>query len=153
MWTLYNLEFLIFSIYERKLHWTTVNSPLSRHILDRKGTKEDFFKTTKLPLDQIEERVRNENMYTSIDPVREGDSKKFVDKARTSSKSQKKIFTLIDTYTMTVTLFEAVRPPIAVVLCGDEKGHAASVAVFAKLNKRHATVPRNGAEDGISNLG
>lgn len=36
--------------------------------------KEDFFKNTKLPLDQIEVRVRNENMYTGIDPVREGDS-------------------------------------------------------------------------------
>lgn len=60
-WT-YNLELLIFGTYERKLHWSTANSPLSRHTLDRKGMKEDFFKNTKLPLDQIEERVRNENM-------------------------------------------------------------------------------------------
>lgn len=71
---IYNLELLIFGTYERKLHWSTANSPLSRHTLDRKGMKEDFFKNTKLPLDQIEVRVRNENMYTGIDPVREGDS-------------------------------------------------------------------------------
>lgn len=54
---------------------------------------------------------------------------------------------------MTVTLFEAVRPPVVAVLCGEEKGHAASLAVFTKLDKRHAAVSRNGAEDGIPRLG
>lgn len=33
-----------------------------------------------------------------------------------------RIFTLVDTNTLTVTLFSAVRPPVAVVLCGEEGG-------------------------------
>lgn len=32
------------------------------------------------------------------------------------------IFTLVDTNTMTVTLFSAARPPIALLLCGREGG-------------------------------
>jgi hypothetical protein len=32
------------------------------------------------------------------------------------------IFTLVDTYSMTVTLFEAARPPTALVICGSEGG-------------------------------
>ncbi|KAL8816531.1 MAG: hypothetical protein Q9191_008315 [Dirinaria sp. TL-2023a] len=43
-------------------------------------------------------------------------------KLRQKSDSEKKVFTLIDTYTMTVTLFDAVRPPVAVVICGAEGG-------------------------------
>jgi hypothetical protein len=33
-----------------------------------------------------------------------------------------RIFTLVDTFTMTVTLFEAARPPVAVLVCGAEGG-------------------------------
>jgi hypothetical protein len=33
-----------------------------------------------------------------------------------------KVFTLVDTYTLTVTMFLAVRPPVAVLLCGHEGG-------------------------------
>jgi hypothetical protein len=33
-----------------------------------------------------------------------------------------KIFTLVDTYTLTVMMFAAVRPPVAVLLCGSEGG-------------------------------
>lgn len=33
-----------------------------------------------------------------------------------------RIFTLVDTNTLTVTLFSAVRPPVAVLLCGEEGG-------------------------------
>jgi hypothetical protein len=33
-----------------------------------------------------------------------------------------RLFTLVDTYSMTVTLFRAVRPPVAVMICGREGG-------------------------------
>jgi hypothetical protein len=33
-----------------------------------------------------------------------------------------RIFTLVDTNTMTVTLFEARKPPVAVLICGEEGG-------------------------------
>jgi hypothetical protein len=32
------------------------------------------------------------------------------------------VFTLVDTFTMTVTLFEAQRPPVAILVCGSEGG-------------------------------
>lgn len=35
---------------------------------------------------------------------------------------EERVFTLVDTNTLTVTLFSAVRPPVAVVLCGNEGG-------------------------------
>lgn len=35
---------------------------------------------------------------------------------------QERLFTLVDTYSMTVTLFRAVRPPVAVMVCGREGG-------------------------------
>jgi len=40
-----------------------------------------------------------------------------------------KIFTLIDTYTMEVTIFEAARPPIAILICGSEGGMKRAVGV------------------------
>jgi hypothetical protein len=45
-----------------------------------------------------------------------------MEQARTSEYGEQKIFTLVDTNTATVTLFSAVRPPIAAILCGSEGG-------------------------------
>jgi hypothetical protein len=35
---------------------------------------------------------------------------------------QERLFTIVDTYSMTVTLFRARRPPVAVIICGSEGG-------------------------------
>jgi hypothetical protein len=35
---------------------------------------------------------------------------------------EERLFTLVDTYSMTVTLFRATRPPVAVIICGSEGG-------------------------------
>jgi hypothetical protein len=40
----------------------------------------------------------------------------------TTQNDRQRLFTLVDTYTMTVTLFEAARPPVAVLVCGREGG-------------------------------
>jgi hypothetical protein len=40
----------------------------------------------------------------------------------TTQNDRQRLFTLVDTYTMTVTLFEAARPPVAVLICGREGG-------------------------------
>jgi hypothetical protein len=40
----------------------------------------------------------------------------------TTQNDRERLFTLVDTYTMTVTLFQAVRPPVAVLICGREGG-------------------------------
>jgi hypothetical protein len=48
--------------------------------------------------------------------------------AHVNSLFSTQVFTLIDTYHMEVTMFEAVRPPIAVFLCGEEGGMQRAVA-------------------------
>ena len=67
--------------------------------------------------------MTRENKYTAFDPVI-NDSKiaNLVDNAKTSSHLEKKILTLVDTHTMSVTLFEAVRPPVVVIICVAEGG-------------------------------
>lgn len=112
----YQLELLIFGSYEGRLSWSVASSPLSRHSLDRDG------RLKGLPnLD--EEYMIGQNMCIGLDPV-QSDTKvsALVKEAKGSPIHEKKIFTLVDTYTMTITLFEAVHPPIAVIMCGAEGG-------------------------------
>ena len=121
---MYHLELLVFGTYERRLQWSTASSPLSHHDLDRDGMKADFFNDTKLKPDEVDKLLETENMFKGLDPVQKNaDIPTLIKRAaEDSSEYDKKIFTLVDTYTMTVTLFEAVRPPVAVVLCGEEGG-------------------------------
>ena len=121
---IYHLELLVFGTFERRLQWSTASSPLSLHDLDRDGMKADFFNDPALKPDEVEKRLEKENMFTGLDPVQNNpEIQALVESAtKTSTELEKKVFTLVDTYTMTVTLFEAVRPPVAVVLCGEEGG-------------------------------
>ena len=121
---IYHLELLVFGTYERRLQWSMASSPLSHHDLDREGMKADFFNDPNLDLDEVEKLLENENMFKGLDPVQENPRilNLVNNAAENSLEHDKKIFTLVDTYTMTVTLFEAVRPPVAVVLCGEEGG-------------------------------
>ena len=45
-----------------------------------------------------------------------------MNQAKDSTYGELKVFTLVDTNTMTVTLVRAVRPPVALLLCGSEGG-------------------------------
>jgi hypothetical protein len=45
-----------------------------------------------------------------------------------TSPNSKGIFTFEDTNTMTVMMFEAVKPPVAVLLCGAEGGMQRAIA-------------------------
>ncbi|KAL8916377.1 MAG: hypothetical protein Q9172_006334 [Xanthocarpia lactea] len=119
---IHELELLIFGSLEGRLQWSTASSPLSHHDLDRQGMKRDFLKEDT---PEVAERImKSENMFSGLDPVQSHETtKELVEKAKTTTNHlDKKIFTLIDTYTMTVTLFEAVRPPVAVLICGAEGG-------------------------------
>ena len=70
-----------------------------------------------------ENSMDKQNIYTGRDPLEaDRELNALVNKAKHSSHLDKKVFTLVDTYTMTVILFEAVQPPIAVVICGTEGG-------------------------------
>jgi len=45
-----------------------------------------------------------------------------------SRMGELKVFTLVDTFSMTATLFLAVRPPVALVVCGSEGGMKRAIA-------------------------
>ncbi|KAJ0413939.1 hypothetical protein BJY00DRAFT_47457 [Aspergillus carlsbadensis] len=58
-----------------------------------------------------------------LDPrASDPDLAEILDEAADAPFGHQKIFTLVDTYNMTVTLFLAVHPPVAMVLCGSEGG-------------------------------
>lgn len=80
-----------------RLRWSTYGSDLSRH-------------------------ANNGGECVGIDPTTDADVMQFVRNARESQYGELKLFTLVDTNTLTVTLFRAVRPPVALLLCGSEGG-------------------------------
>lgn len=92
------IETHIFGADMGRLSWSTNGSPLSRH------------------------RPNAYDECEGLDPTTDPDTAARVRRAITSRMGEEKIFTLVDTCTMTVTMFAAVRPPVAVVLCGQEGG-------------------------------
>lgn len=92
------IERHIFGADISRLSWSTNGSPLSRHHANA--------------YDECE----------GLDPTTDPDTAARVRRAISSRMGEEKIFTLVDTHTMTVTMFAAVRPPVAVVLCGQEGG-------------------------------
>ena len=69
--------------------------------------------------------IHEENDYHECigqDPTMIPETAERVRQAVHAQMGQERIFTLVDTNTLTVTLFAAVRPPVAVVLCGSEGG-------------------------------
>jgi hypothetical protein len=92
------IEYNIFGTYQGRLTWSPSGSPLSRHYSNKEGE------------------------CVGLDPTSDEKIRDLVAQARYSEYGGQKIFTLVDTNTSTVTLFSAVRPPIAVLLCGSEGG-------------------------------
>lgn len=69
--------------------------------------------------------VHRPNQYGECigeDPTTVEATATMVENAINARMGESRIFTLVDTYTLTVTIFAAVRPPVAVVLCGEEGG-------------------------------
>ena len=96
------LERCLFGADLGRLSWSATGSSLSRHKLE---SSQEF-----------------ENYCQGQDPSAYPDISARIKKARQSTISEEKIFTLVDTSTMTVTLFSAVKPPVAVLICGEEGG-------------------------------
>ncbi|KAG9230288.1 hypothetical protein BJ875DRAFT_488110 [Amylocarpus encephaloides] len=99
------IETQIFGSKMNRLRWSTYGSSLSRH-------------------------RRNEHHECvgedpTIDPTI---FQKVEDAADAEKLGDMKVFTLIDTNTMTVTLFEALRPPVCLLLCGTEGGMQRTIA-------------------------
>jgi hypothetical protein len=91
------IESNIFGAAMGRLTWSPFGSPLSCH-------------------------YNKDNECIGCDPTADPRVRAMVDRAKNSSFGEEKIFTLVDTNTMTVTMFSAVRPPVAVLLCGQEGG-------------------------------
>jgi hypothetical protein len=92
------IETNIFGVNLGRLTWSPFSSELSRH-----------YET-------------DEDECIGIDPTEDPVVKRLVQEASNGNHGQPKVFTLVDTYTMTVTMFRAARPPVAVLLCGSEGG-------------------------------
>lgn len=92
------IERHIFGADMGHLKWSSNGSPLSMHTANEYGE------------------------CIARDPTSNPETAEKVKNAVQSQMGEQKIFTLVDTYTLTVTIFEAVRPPVAVVICGAEGG-------------------------------
>ncbi|KAE8454570.1 hypothetical protein EG329_000193 [Mollisiaceae sp. DMI_Dod_QoI] len=90
------IESLIFGYDMSRLSWSPSSSPLSRH------------------------STNEYNEWVGRDPTDDPEIEKLVQKARSAKMGEMRVFTIVDTYTMTVTLIEAVRPPVMVLLCASE---------------------------------
>ena len=93
-----SIEKHIFGADMGHLKWSTNGSPLSMH------------------------RPNEHGECIGQDPTSNPETADTVRAAINAQMGAERIFTLVDTNTLTVTLFSAVRPPIAVVLCGEEGG-------------------------------
>ena len=99
---IHEIEKRLFGVESGRLSWSTTTSSLSRHnILNHKDLV---------------------NYCEGQDPKPDPEVNARIQKALSSTDSQEKIFTLVDRYTMTVTMFAAVKPPVAVLACGEEGG-------------------------------
>ncbi|KAI4227053.1 MAG: hypothetical protein LQ349_006783 [Xanthoria aureola] len=96
------IETKLFGADLGRLSWSTTASSLSRHNLLNHN---EFI-----------------NYCEGQDPKTDPEIHARIQRALRSTESQEKIFTLVDTYTMTATLFAAVKPPVAVLACGEEGG-------------------------------
>ncbi|OCK81930.1 hypothetical protein K432DRAFT_294382 [Lepidopterella palustris CBS 459.81] len=97
------IERSLFGFNENRLTWSTNGSLLSRHLVN------DFKECQANP----PEKNNIRDMLGSANPVPQ---------ANHPGQRQQKIFTLIDTYSMTATMFYAYHPPTTVLICGQEGG-------------------------------
>lgn len=94
------IETHLFGANMNRLTWSPFGSPLSRH------------------------RPGSHGECVGVDPTTDPDTAKFLENAYSAANrpGDLKVFTLVDTFAMTVTMFLAERPPVAVLLCGVEGG-------------------------------
>lgn len=92
------IERQIFGAYHNRLQWSAYGSTLSRHMPNKYGD------------------------CVGIDPTTDPEVRRLLQKSASSGPGDQKIFTLVDTGSMTVTLFQAARPPVALLLVSSEGG-------------------------------
>jgi hypothetical protein len=112
------IESRLFGTNEGHLKWAPFGSPLSRHAPNEYDEVEGVDPMGRPDVQRYVQEVR-----------RRGDTRVsflFFDVVRADGGQ---IFMLVDTYIMTVTLFEAARPPIAFLLAGSEGGMQRAIGV------------------------
>ena len=101
------IERQLFGADMNRLSWSTTGSSLSRHKYLQSQIYRGYCK--------------------GQDPSQYPEIKRRINPPGSSGKNNntvgnKKIFTLVDTHTLTITLFSAMNPPVAAVACGEEGG-------------------------------
>jgi hypothetical protein len=158
---LHELERKMFGFGEGRLKWSAYNSTLSRHRLriDPKRLPEGECEgilplTADLPLENgvfvrrydqagnlLPQLGMSKNSQSSEGSWSEGTQDTRADRTELKTEVEPdRIFTLVDTYTMTVTTFRAVHPPSVVLVCGREGG--ARRALLCSYNYRTQTFHR-----------
>lgn len=99
------IERHIFGIAMGRLEWSPCSSPLSQHQRNQYGE------------------------CVGIDPVTDPTIAQLVESAQHASPGEQRIFTIVDTGTMQVTLIQAERPPVAFLLVGEEGGMQRAVGI------------------------
>jgi hypothetical protein len=111
------IESMLFGTNEGHLKWAPFGSPLSRHAPSKYDEVEGVDPMGRPDVQRYVQEVR-----------RRGDTRVsfFISVVRADGGQ---IFMLVDTHIMTVTLFEAARPPIAFLLAGSEGGMQRAIGV------------------------
>ncbi|KAK0747328.1 hypothetical protein B0T21DRAFT_354094 [Apiosordaria backusii] len=81
--------------------------------------KWSWYASSPLAVHKIEEEGR---YIVSEDPTVVEETRRMVEEAKRAGPGDMRVFTLVDTYSMTATLFQARRPPEALLICGSEGG-------------------------------
>lgn len=105
--SLAEIEKNIFGADLGRLSWSTTASSLSKHGFWDREHYEDYC--------QGQDPMGYDDVKAKLLPPPGSQN-------MSGESQQARIFTLVDTFTMTVTLFEAVKPPVAVLACGEEGG-------------------------------
>ncbi|KAI9147569.1 hypothetical protein HJFPF1_12595 [Paramyrothecium foliicola] len=93
------IESKIFGVSRGRLMWSPyASSPLSHHT------------------------IKDNRWVVPRDPCDDRATAKLVDDATHARPNDWRVFTIVDTYSMTATLIEAKRPPEALLICGSEGG-------------------------------
>jgi hypothetical protein len=88
-----------------RLQWSAHSSPLSRHAPNKYGE------------------------CVGVDPTNDPDTVAWVEKSSHAQPGDMRVFTIVDTGTMQVSMFLARRPPVAFLLAGEEGGMQRAIGV------------------------
>jgi hypothetical protein len=122
------IEEHLFGINLGRLKWSSNGSILSRHQI---STRQDALEgeceglepnTTQNQQVQTTENEPRHPANLAGQPEAPRPGSQAIQQPQTPPNDRHRLFTLVDTYTMTVTLFEATRPPVAVLIGGREGG-------------------------------